>query len=145
MKYNDFFVVLFGIVSYNDGTVGIDGTEKGECMIINGQSSVYEQIVAHFKKYISLGVLKPKEKLPSCRKLAIEIGVNLKTVERAYNELINFGLVESIPKKGYFVKDNIDRDKSYAFDIINKLRNDGMKKEVLLCAIEEVYGKENKW
>ena len=76
--------------------------------------------------------------------LAIEIGVNLKTVERAYNELINFGLVESIPKKGYFVKDNIDRDKSYAFDIINKLRNDGMKKEVLLCAIEEVYGKENK-
>lgn len=113
-------------------------------MIINGQSSVYEQIVVHYKKYISLGIFKPNEKLPSCRELAIEIGVNLKTVERAYNELIELGLVESIPKKGYFVKDTVDKNKSYAVDIVRKLRNDGMEKGVLLEAIDEVYGKENK-
>lgn len=114
-------------------------------MFVKGKGSVYEQIVERYQKFISLGVIKPKEKLPSCRELSIELGVNLKTVERAYNELINLGLVQSIPKKGYFVMDkNNDDSNSFVKDIIIKLKKEGVSKEMILKYVDIVYGKENE-
>ena len=131
---------------YNRGTDGTEGTD-GACdlMQINGNGNVYEQIVEHYRKYISLGVLQEGEKMPSCRELAIEIGVNHKTVERAYQQLVSEELIESIPKKGYFVRKKEKKTiPSGVVEVLKKLKENDVKKEEILEALELVYrGEDN--
>ena len=56
-------------------------------IILNGKGMVFQQIVDYYKRYITLGIIKEDEKLPSCRNLASELGINPNTVERAYKIL----------------------------------------------------------
>lgn len=72
-------------------------------IILKGKSNVYEQIVKQYKKYITLNIIQKDEKLPSCRQLAKELGINPNTVERAYKALEQEGYIKAIPKKGIYV------------------------------------------
>ena len=67
---------------------------------LTGKKSIYEEIKETVERYISLGVLKDGERLPSVRNLALKLGVNPNTVARAYYELEDEGVIRSIPKKG---------------------------------------------
>ena len=128
---------------YNRGTVGAVGTKGAELVQINGKESVYEQIINHYRKYISLGILKPFEKMPSVRELAIEIGVNHKTVERAYAELMKEGLIESIPKKGYFVSGEKKKNPMIK-DVLKNLLNQGVTKEEILEELDALLKEDLK-
>lgn len=66
---------------------------------------IFEQIVIEIGKYISLGIYKPHEKLPSVRQLAKDLGVNPNTIVKAYTECENIGLTYSHPGKGHFISD----------------------------------------
>jgi len=70
---------------------------------LRGTKNVFEEIAEQYKNYIRLGVLSAGEKLPSCRELAMELGINPNTVERAYAVLESEGLVVTLPKKGTYV------------------------------------------
>ena len=48
----------------------------------------------------------PGEPLPSIRPLAEELRVNRNTVAKAYAELESQGVIETIPGKGCFLKEN---------------------------------------
>lgn len=48
---------------------------------------IYEQIKEQIKIGIAKGKLKPGERLPSVRQLAKDIGINLHTVNKAYQQL----------------------------------------------------------
>lgn len=122
---------------YNRGTVGTVGTKGADLVQISGKESVYEQIINHYRKYISLGILKPLEKMPSVRELAIEIGVNHKTVERAYQELVKEGLIESIPKKGYFVSGEKKKNPMIK-DVLKNLFDQGVTKEEILEELDAI-------
>lgn len=65
--------------------------------------SVYESIVESIGRDIELGIYREGERLPSCRELAMEMGINPNTVQRAYAELEARGVIYTIPKKGVFV------------------------------------------
>ncbi|MEO4046885.1 PLP-dependent aminotransferase family protein [Pseudomonas sp. CAU 1711] len=52
---------------------------------------------------IEQGLYRPGERLPSVRALSQEHGVSLSTVQQAYRQLEDNGLVEPRPKSGYFV------------------------------------------
>lgn len=110
-------------------------------MQINGKENVYEQIVNHYRKYISIGILKPGDKMPSCREFAVEIGVNHKTVERAYGELMKEGLIESIPKKGYFVS-GVKKQNPLIRDMLINLKNWGVKKEDIIRELDDIFGED---
>ena len=69
-------------------------------IILNGKGMVFQQIVDYYKRYITLGIIKEDEKLPSCRNLASELGINPNTVERAYKILEQEGYIKNIAKKG---------------------------------------------
>lgn len=107
-------------------------------MQINGNSKVFEQIINYYKKCISCGVLKEGEKMPSCRELAVELGVNHKTVERAYGELTKEGLIISIPKKGYFVsgekKENLNVKK-----FLLSLKEQGVTREEIEEVLNDIF------
>jgi len=110
-------------------------------MQINGKENVYEQIINHYRKYIALGVLKPGDKMPSCREFAVEIGVNHKTVERAYGELMREGLIESIPKKGYFVSGEKKKN-PLVRDILNNLKSQGVTRKEIEAELDDIFREE---
>lgn len=69
---------------------------------------IYEQIVAEIERYVSLGILKPNEKIPSVRSLASELGINPNTVKKAYDILESRGVIITNSTKGTFITDRID-------------------------------------
>lgn len=72
------------------------------------RESIYEQIVNEIERYIALGVLKPKEKMPSVRAMALDLGINPNTVKKAYDILEERGVIETLSTKGTFITEKID-------------------------------------
>lgn len=112
---------------------------------LKGEKNVYEEIAEQYKAYILLGVFQNGEKLPSCRELAIDLGINPNTVERAYTLLENEGYVVTLPKKGVYV---IER-KTDRVDILNNakkniitIQSSGISYEELIVMINEIYKEE---
>ena len=67
---------------------------------------VYLQVVDQVKTAAASGAVQPGEPLPSIRPLAEELRVNRNTVAKAYAELENQGVIETIAGKGCFVRAN---------------------------------------
>src|SRR5438445_8677870 len=67
---------------------------------------VYLQVVDRMKDAAASGALQPGEALPSIRPLAEELRVNRNTVAKAYSELESLGLIETLPGRGCFLKEN---------------------------------------
>ncbi|MGE5572874.1 MAG: GntR family transcriptional regulator [Bacteroidota bacterium] len=67
---------------------------------------IYQQIIDEIKRAVARGDLKPGDKLPSHRELAQESKVNPNTVQHAYREMEQEGLVEMLRGQGTFIKDS---------------------------------------
>ena len=67
---------------------------------------VYLQLVDQIRYAAASGALRPGEPLPSIRPLAEELRVNRNTVAKAYAELESQGVIETVPGKGCFLKEN---------------------------------------
>ena len=67
---------------------------------------VYEQIIDQIETLIATGAMKAGDQLPSVRGLSVEILVNPNTIQKAYTELDNLGIVTSVPGRGCFVSQN---------------------------------------
>jgi GntR family transcriptional regulator len=67
---------------------------------------VYLQVVDQIKAAAASGTVQAGEALPSIRPLAEELRVNRNTIAKAYGELENQGVIETIPGKGCFLKSN---------------------------------------
>ena len=67
---------------------------------------VYLQLVDQIRYAAASGVLLNGEPLPSIRPLAEELRVNRNTVAKAYAELESQGVIETIPGKGCFLREN---------------------------------------
>ena len=67
---------------------------------------VYLQLVDQVKAAAASGALHPGEALPSIRPLAEELRLNRNTVAKAYSELESLGVIETLPGKGCFLKQN---------------------------------------
>jgi GntR family transcriptional regulator len=67
---------------------------------------VYLQIVDQVRTAAASGIIRAGDLLPSIRPLAEELRVNRNTVAKAYSELESQGVVETVPGKGCFLKEN---------------------------------------
>ena len=67
---------------------------------------VYLQIVDQVKAAAASGAIRPGEPLPSIRPLAEQLRVNRNTVAKAFAELEQQGIIETIPGKGCFLSQN---------------------------------------
>ncbi len=65
--------------------------------------SKHEQLVQSVLWAIEDGTLPIGAKLPSINKMVLEVGYARKTIVRAYEELKDRGLIESVKLKGYYV------------------------------------------
>ena len=108
---------------------------------LTGKENVYEQIVNQYKKYIELNVYRYDEKLPTCRDLAKQLGVNPNTVSKAYTKLEELGYIKAIPKKGVYVtyqtnENNNNKIKKTILDLKEEIDY-----ESLIKIINDVYEK----
>ena len=125
-------------------------------MRFSGKKSIYEQIVEEYTKYIRTGALRTGEALPSCRRLAEQLGINPNTVQRAWAELERRGLIVAIPKKGAFVAESgppaaaaqaAVQDTAHAAllgeaaEQIGQWREAGLTEAELSALIRQIYGK----
>ncbi len=67
---------------------------------------VYLQLADQIRYAAASGALRPGDPLPSIRPLAEELRVNRNTVAKAYTELESQGVIETLPGKGCFLKEN---------------------------------------
>ena len=113
---------------------------------LKGKDNVYEQIVSEYKRFIELGIIKKDEKMPSCRTLGKELGINPNTVVRAYSVLEKDGYIMTLPKKGAFViyskeenKNNIvnNQVKTYLSNV-----KDNISYEDIIKIINDIYGRK---
>lgn len=87
---------------------------------------IYYQIKSYIYREIIVGELAPGDKLPAVRQLAVDLTVNVNTVQRALGELISEKIIEPQRGKGNFVTE--DRE------IIEKL-----KKMLITEQLQELY------
>jgi len=82
--------------------------ERPMMLQINFKSGkpVYLQVVDQIKSAAASGALQAGEPLPSIRPLAEELRVNRNTIAKAYTELESQGVIETLPGKGCFLKEN---------------------------------------
>ena len=111
-------------------------------MRFDNKISVYESIVARVKRDIALGILAEGDKLPSCRELAIEMGINPNTVQRAYSTLEEQGFIYTIPKKGVYASGNTPNAVKEAEAQLRALKTAGITKEQLITLIDNLYSED---
>jgi len=86
---------------------------------------VYLQLVDQVRYAAAAGTLRVGEPLPSIRPLAEELRVNRNTIAKAYAELESQGVIDTIPGKGCFLKEN------------NSPFTEQVKNKLLLTEIDE--------
>ncbi len=118
----------------------------------SNNKAIFQQIVDIIIKDIVSGKYKEGEKLPSVRDLSLEAGVNPNTVQRAYMEVEQKGLIYTKRGDGRYVSEDVSLIKSQADDNLEKaiksfignLREMGFSdKEILNAVSLELKGKEN--
>ena len=114
---------------------------------LQGKDSIYEQIKKQISRFIESGVLKPDDKLPSCRELANELGINPNTVMKAYSELEKNGYIYTVAKKGVFVSGNEEVKKELnendVLNLLRALKREGYTKDDMQLYINEIFGGHN--
>ncbi len=70
---------------------------------LEGKLPIYEQLYNGIARLVSNGELSPDEKLPAVREVAKQFGINPNTVQKAYAQLEQSGMIYSIPAKGSYV------------------------------------------
>ncbi len=91
-------------------------------IIFDQSTPIYIQIIEEFKRLLAIGSISPGDKLPSQRDLAAKLHVNVNTVQRAYREMEQDGVVETLRGHGTFVCQNVD--------IVNRIRAEMLDNQV---------------
>lgn len=96
----------------------------------SSDESIYLQIVRQIRESILQGELVPGEALPSIRQLAKDLQISVITTKRAYNELEQAGLIDSIVGKGSFVSGG---NKQFIIEQRTRMLEDKLREVLAEC------------
>ena len=121
--------------------------------LINPQSKLplYEQLIEQLRRQIVLGAISPDAPLPSVRQLSVELGINPNTVQKAYREMEQEGLIVSVPGRGSFVTNDVGRmqERQRAAELANlekalrQCRETGISHTAVQALANRVYKEES--
>lgn len=111
----------------------------------SGDRPVYLQIAERIKKAVLSGVYPPGEQIPSVRQLALEAAVNPNTVQHAFTELENEGIILSRGTQGRFVTEDAETievcrqemAQQYVQVFLKDIAHLGISKEQAITMIKE--------
>jgi DNA-binding transcriptional regulator YhcF (GntR family) len=81
----------------------------------------YLQIVNSVIREIENGHIKMGDNMPSINELSIELDIARDTVERGYKHLKHIGVIDAVPRRGYYIKNIEFRRPLKIFLLFNKL------------------------
>lgn len=102
----------------------------------NDKKPKYKQIIESVITDIERGVLKKNDQLPSISELSEEYYLARDTVEKAYRELKESGVISAVQGKGYYVNSN-ENNKLRILLVFNKLSS---YKKIIYYAFLKVLG-----
>lgn len=112
---------------------------------------IYEQITEKFQTLIISGAMEAGSRMPSVRQLAMDLSINPNTIQRAYMELEQRGLIYPVKGKGNFVADSLDIRKisreNYLVELKElavKGKGLGFEEQELVYVIRDCYREEKK-
>ena len=106
---------------------------------------IYLQSEQYLYRQIALGKMKAGEKIPSVRKLALELTVNVNTVQRALQEMNTQGILYTKRGEGNFVTEDTELLSKTKQSLINNELDEfvqnmeklGVKKDKLVSTLTE--------
>ncbi|WP_042349193.1 GntR family transcriptional regulator [Bacillus massiliigorillae] len=112
------------------------------------ETPIYTQLVHAIMEGIATGALQPGDELPAVRSLASDLGVNMLTVNKAYQQLKQLNAIQIHRKKGAIIHpDGVPKaDDAYLLHLNTSLRPilvegicRGLSEKDLLAQIHHVY------
>ncbi len=109
------------------------------------------QIVDRIWLDVISGATETGERLPTVRQLAVDLGLNPKTVGHAYEQLERLGIVSTRPGEGTFVSLNVPDEEvrrrrrdleNYALELVARAEELGFSIEDLLDALDDIRAAE---
>jgi len=107
---------------------------------------IYEQLVHNITEQVVKKVLLPDEPLPSVRNLARDLGINPNTVQKAYHELEQRGIIYHSAGRGSFVAPTEELADAMAMQHLQTLeqeitaaRRAGVSKQAVIELLEKLY------
>lgn len=97
---------------------------------LDSRTPVYIQVIQYFKEQIASGALGLGEEIPSRRELASQLKINPNTVQRAYKEMEEAGLI--------FTEGNMPSKVTKDETVIRNVR-DGLLEEAIQNFITSVH------
>ena len=108
---------------------------------------VYEQIINQLEHFILTGILEADNQIPSVRNLSVSLSINPNTIQRAYTELEEAGLIYTQRGIGKFVVDDKEKLKELQIDMLKDVVDNfikeskelGVNKEEIINILNERY------
>ena len=119
-------------------------------MIWNDSQPIYRQLREKIIDLIISGSFKEGEALPSVRQVSSDYQINHITVSKAYQELVDMGLVEARRGMGMYVVQgaqqklhSIEKEKFISTEVpalLLRMRQLGVSKKELIAALQAAQG-----
>lgn len=117
---------------------------------VMSREPVYEQIIRQVERMVLLGLMQPGDQMPSVRALSVELSVNPNTIQKAYGELDNRGVLQSVPGRGCFVaadavcrlREQKRTELSGLRAALRELKLAGVTRDEINILVEEIYKEE---
>ena len=87
---------------------------------INDREPVYTQIIRNIKQKIVTGELQKGDRMPSRREMAVSINVNPNTVQKAYKEMEEMGIINTIKNNQSTITEDGNLIEQIRKDLINE-------------------------
>ena len=87
---------------------------------VNDREPVYIQIIKNVKQKIVTGELQKGDKMPSRREMAVNINVNPNTVQKAYKEMEEMGIINTIKNNQSTITEDDNLIQQIRKDLINE-------------------------
>ena len=111
---------------------------------------IYKQIVDQIKSMISKNLLQEGDKLPSVREFSKMLGVNVSTIQKAFQQLESEKIIITIVGKGTFITNNFDSIipnykliDSIIEELVREVKIRGISEEDLLEKIKLEFRKDD--
>ena len=113
---------------------------------------IYLQMIRHVKQGLAAGTVQNGDELPSRRILSATLAVNPNTVQKAYRQLEEEGLIRSRPGAGSRItvsREQIDRIRSELFhtevqEAVAAMKRMGLDKEEAVALLRRLYDEEDE-
>ncbi|MDO5027710.1 MAG: GntR family transcriptional regulator [Bacillota bacterium] len=105
---------------------------------------IYQQIVDQTKGALAKGYFQEGDQLPSVRDLSKDLLVNTSTITRAYKEMENLGLIQTVVGKGTFIsldQKKLEWEREKLLEKLEELLQQTIFFNISLDQIGEIYNR----